>query len=170
MKFIRKIGKGIDSVSEWSGRVAKWLVALLIVAIVYDVFMRYFFNAPTNWSFIVSYMLGSSTIVLGLPYVYYHKSHIRVDTIYLKFSAKFRLLLDLITSILLDLPLLFVLVYIFMPDTIQAYRIGEPAIESTWYPKLWPFKMVISLGLCLALLQSIVIFVRDINSLSRGNK
>jgi TRAP-type mannitol/chloroaromatic compound transport system permease small subunit len=168
MRVIQKIYNGIGLVSEWSGRVVMFLVIVLIVSIAYDVFMRYLLNAPTIWSYTLSYMLGTTIIALGLPYVYYHNANVRIDIIYSRLSPRGRLILDVILTVVLFFPLIFLLIRVFGQDTWEAYLCREVATESIWYPILWPFKMVVTLGFVLLFLQGIATFIRDVTSLAKG--
>ena len=170
MRVIQKIYNGIGLVSEWSGKVVMFLVVVLIVTIAYDVFMRYLLNAPTIWSYTLSYMLGTSIIALGLPYVYYHNANVRIDIIYSKLPPKGRLILDIVLTIGLFFPLIFLLIKVFGQDTWEAYLCHEVATESVWYPILWPFKTVVTLGFVLLFLQGITTFTKDVISLAKGGK
>ena len=168
MRVLKKICDGIGVVSEWSGRVVMFLVVVLIVSIAYDVFARYLFNSPTVWSYTLSYMLGTSIIAIGLPYVYYHNANVRVDVIYSKLPPRGRLILDMFLTILLFFPMVFLLIKVFGEDLWQAYLCGEVATDSIWYPILWPFKLVITLGFVLLFLQGIATFIRDLERLFKG--
>jgi TRAP-type mannitol/chloroaromatic compound transport system permease small subunit len=170
MRVIQKIYDGIGLVSEWSGRVVMFAVATLIVTICYDVFARYLFNAPTIWSYALSYMLGTSIIALGMPYVYYHNANVRVDVIYSKLSPKGRLVLDVVLTIFLSLPLIFMLTKVFGQDAWRAYVTHEVATETIWYPLFWPFKTVVTLSFALLFLQGIATLVRDVICLTKGGK
>ena len=95
MKIIQRIYNGVGVVSEWAGRIAKWLIVIVIAIVVYDVFMRYVLNAPTSWSWCLSYMLGACFVAVGFAYTYYHQGNVRIDIIYSRFSPKGKLIVDL---------------------------------------------------------------------------
>jgi len=168
MRVLKKICDGIGVVSEWSGRVVMFLVVVLIVSIAYDVFARYLFNSPTVWSYTLSYMLGTSIIAIGLPYVYYHNANVRVDVIYSKLPPRGRLILEVVLTILLFFPMVFLLIKVFGEDLWQAYLCGEVATDSIWYPTVWPFKLVITLGLVFLFLQGIATFIGNLQRLFKG--
>jgi len=46
MNTLKSVLTRIDSVSTWTGKVASWLLIVLIGCIAYNVFMRYALNAP----------------------------------------------------------------------------------------------------------------------------
>lgn len=171
MNILRRVGRIIDAGSEWSGHVAKWLVPCLVVITVYEVTARYLFNAPTNWSYIVGYMLGTCTIALGLPHVYLHRGNVRVDVFYSKMPHATRQWMDLLLTVVLSLPMLALLLVMFANDTAMAYKLNQVAPESTWYPKLWPFKLLVSFALLLLLLEALAQFARDVRDvLIRGKQ
>ena len=103
--MIRSIYNGISLLSEWSGKAARWLLVPLIVGIAYDVFMRYVFNAPTIWSFSLSYMLGATLIMIGFAYVLYHRGHVSVDLIYSKLPTKVKHIINIVFTSIFFLPL-----------------------------------------------------------------
>lgn len=170
MRVIQKIYDGIGLVSEWSGRVVMFVVVTLVVTVCYDVFARYLFNAPTIWSYTLSYMLGTTIIALGLPYVYFHNANVRVDVIYSKLPPKGRLILDVVLTIVLFFPVVFILTKVFGQSAWEAYVTHEVATESIWYPPFWPFKMVVTLGFVLLFLQGITTLLKDVISLAKGGK
>ena len=53
IRTVRKIDKFTDTTGTWIA----WLNVPLVAAVSYEVIARYAFNAPTIWSFDVTYML-----------------------------------------------------------------------------------------------------------------
>jgi len=170
MAVLKKIYDGVGFLSEWSGRTVSVAIPVLIFVITFDVFMRYVFNNPTNWAYELSYMLGTAIISLGLPYVHYHASHIRVDIVYSRLSTRNRLLLDVVLTVFLFFPLVFMWTKVFGANAWQSFLTREISYDSLWYPLLWPFKTIIVLGFFLLLLQGAVIFMRDTATLLRGGR
>ncbi|MBA7680869.1 hypothetical protein ES703_89190 [subsurface metagenome] len=170
MKVIRYIYDGMGLVSEWTGRAARWLVVIIIAITVYDVFMRYILNAPTNWSWCLSYMLGACFIAVGLAYTYYHQGNVRVDIIYSRFSPKGKLLVDIVFTLLFFFPLFFMLARLFIQDAWFAYSVGQFDGASIWYPLTWPFKSVVAVGFVFLCLQGTATFLKDVMALVKGGK
>ena len=170
MGVIKKVYDAMGLVSEWTGRAAMYLVAVLIVTICYDVFARYLFNAPTIWSYTLSYMLGTTIIALGMPYVYFHNANVRVDVIYSKLSPKGRLVQDVALTVVLFFPVVFILTRMFGQSAWEAFVTHEVATESIWYPPFWPFKTVVAVGFVLLFLQGVATFIKDVISLTKGGK
>jgi len=80
--------KYVSTVSDWAGRVAGWMIPILMIIVAYDVVKRYVFNAATSWAFDFSWMLYGASFILGGAYVLFHKSHIRVDVILNRFAPQ----------------------------------------------------------------------------------
>lgn len=168
MKAIQKVCNGINLLSEWSGRAVRWLLVPLIISIAYDVFMRYVFNAPTIWSFSLSYMLGGTVEMIGFAYVLYHRGHVSVDLIYAKFPKKIKLIINVVFTAIFFLPLFFMLSKVSVEHAYWSCSVNEIATESVWYPIVWPFKIAVALGFCLLFLQGVSNFLKDITTLVKG--
>lgn len=170
MKVIQKICDGVGLVSEWSAKLVMWLVLVLIVSIVYEVVMRYFFNSPTSWSFILSYMLGAIIVTTGLAYIHSINFNVRIDVIYSRFSPRGKLIIDVFFTFIYFFPLAFLFIKVFSQDALFAYSFNQKAFESTWYPLTWPYKIILTLGFTLLLLQGIATFAKNVMSLAKGGK
>jgi len=168
MTVIEKIYNRIGMVSEWSGRTVRFLMIVLVLNIVYDVSARYIFNAPTVWSYGLSYMTGTAIIAMGMCYVYYHHANVRIDIIYSRLPPKGKLLIDICLTVVFFFPLVFMLTKVWAQDTWQAYVLKEVSSETIWYPPLWPIKLVVTIGFGLLLLQGIATFLKDVISLAKG--
>ncbi|MEY4363292.1 MAG: hypothetical protein RLZZ24_644, partial [Pseudomonadota bacterium] len=47
----------VDEISTWVGKAFAWLIVVLMVTVVVEVFKRYALNAPTAWIFDASNMM-----------------------------------------------------------------------------------------------------------------
>ncbi len=56
MNMIGKYVFCVDKVSDWTGKIACWISVPLVLGTVYDVFMRYVFQAPTKWAYELTWM------------------------------------------------------------------------------------------------------------------
>ncbi|MBA7626731.1 hypothetical protein ES703_34186 [subsurface metagenome] len=170
MRVIKKIYDGIGLLSEWSGRVARFVIIILIVIITYEVMMRYVFNAPTFWQFDISCMLEATFACVGFAYLHYHRGHVRVDVIYTRFSPKGKLITDIVFTLIFFFPLYFLLTMVFIKDALFAYEIQETTMRTYWYPITWPYKSLVALGFSFLCLQGIATFLKDVMALAKGGK
>ena len=74
-----KLIRVIDAITDWGGKIVAWLVIPMVCALVYEVFARYFFHAPTEWAYDVTYMLYGGIFMLGAAYTLLKGGHIRTD-------------------------------------------------------------------------------------------
>ncbi|MFQ5997362.1 MAG: TRAP transporter small permease subunit [Dehalococcoidales bacterium] len=165
---MRKFYRSITRSSEWTAKAVSWIVAALIISICYDVFMRYVFNAPTIWSYSLSYMMGATLSALGLAYVHSIGGNVRVDVLYVRFPLKLRRIFDLFFTIIFFFPLYGFLAYFFAVNTWDAFVIKRYDINSVWYPIMWPYMTAITVGFVFLFVQGIATFLRDMRTLIKG--
>ena len=168
MRILQPLVDGVGFASDWSGRLVSWINVVLVITITYDVIMRYLFNAPTNWSYTLSYMLGATMFCIGQGYVHRINGHVRVDLLYVKFSPKTKLLLDLIFTILFFLPAFLLVSKSLWENFFYSFHVQEKAIHSTWYPITWPYKFLIAIGFSLFFIQGIMRLIEDLRTLVKG--
>ena len=165
MNYIRTILRVIDSINQRAGSSASWLCIALVLVGVYDVILRYAFNAPTIWAHETAVMLGGTIVALGWAYTHRHRGHVRVDVIYTHLSPRGKALTDVLCASFLLLPLLIILIYTAADFMWVAWIRGEVLIESYWYPPSGPIRTITFLGLCLFALQGIAQLIRDLYTL-----
>src|SRR5437016_12993599 len=100
IKTVRRIDKFTDTTGVW----VAWLNIPLVLAVSYEVIARYAFNAPTIWSFDVTYMLYGTIFMLGCAYAWHQGAHIRTDFYYENWSARTRAMVDSIAYIVFFFP------------------------------------------------------------------
>src|SRR5262245_62232505 len=86
IRLVRVIDKFTDATGTW----VAWLNVPLVLAVSYEVFARYLFNAPTIWAFDVTYMLYGAIFMLGSAFALHKGAHIRTDFFYQEWSVKTR--------------------------------------------------------------------------------
>ena len=165
---MKKILKVIDSVSTWSGLVARWGCLGLVLVLCFEVMMRYVFDNPTIWAHEMSMMLGVFIVCMGWSFVHVRRGHVRGDVFYSRLSPRGRGIVDVACFLVFFLPLLLVLIYAAGRMAWEAYIFNEVLMTSYWYPPALPIRLVVVLGLCLFLLQGIAEFVRDVYVVAKG--
>ena len=79
---MRGFVRAIDGISRFFGAIAAVLVIVLVVLMLYDVVLRYAFNAPTTWGNDLNTWLMGASFVLSIAYAMSTDSHVRVDLLY----------------------------------------------------------------------------------------
>jgi TRAP-type mannitol/chloroaromatic compound transport system permease small subunit len=165
---MKKILKAIDTLSDWSGNLGRWLTIPLVLIIVIEVVMRYIFNHPTMWAFESSIMLGTALFAFAFSYTERLNAHVRVDIFYTKLSPRGKALIDVIGGLLIFLPVIALLVYSSWGWMFHAWKIKEKMILTYWYPPAYPLRTAIALGFALLILQGLAGLFRNFYLLIRN--
>ncbi|GAH64182.1 unnamed protein product, partial [marine sediment metagenome] len=161
----------IDWLSEWTGKVTSWIVLVLTFMISCEVIMRYGFSAPSKFTFDLSWMMFAALSALGLGYVILNDENVRVNILYNGWTLRAKLVVDTIMTLVVFLPVAYILVRFSIDHTAYAWAVGEVGIRGYWMPPLFPIRLIVSIGLFLAALQGISWFVRNLLTvLSRGEQ
>jgi TRAP-type mannitol/chloroaromatic compound transport system permease small subunit len=103
VRRIRAIVKGIDAISEWSGRIFSWFIVAIIALSLYEVFTRRLLGKPTIWTHEIIAYCFCAAVLLTIGYTLKHRAHANVDVLYDYLSPRTQAIFDLIayTGILL---------------------------------------------------------------------
>ena len=145
----------IDKLTDTTGTLVAWLNLPLVFVVVYEVIARYAFNAPTIWSFELTYMLYGTIFMLGSAYALHKGAHIRTDFFFEKWSIRTKGVIDSVAYLVFFFPSIFVFMLVSGGEGWYAYTIGEESEQTPWRPILLPFKMVVPLTCLLLLIQGI---------------
>lgn len=160
MKWLRLAVRRIDSCSEITGRLVRWLLLVMMLITVYDVVLRYFFNAPTIWAYeLCGFLLGPLWLLAG-GYVLLHNGHVSLDILYRRLSPRRQAAIDLVTYTLFFFYCGLILIYSW--DYCWFSCIRREHSLTVWGPPIWPLKLCIPIGAMLILLQGIAKYIRDL--------
>jgi len=160
MKVLTKYLDIVDNINESLGKMIGYIILALMVVVVGQVVMRYFFHAPLIWSLETSGMMLLVITCLAGGYTLLHKGHVRVDIIYGRFSPKAQVIADLITYLVVFL-ICIVLVWQGSKITLSDIRSGA-VFYSTWEYILWPSKLMIPIAGVFLGLQCLAKWIRDL--------
>ncbi len=155
-------------IGEWSGRIFAWLIIPMAGGLVYEVFARYLFNAPTIWAYETTYQLYGTHFMLGAAYTLYKGKHIRTDLLYDMYPVKWQGRVDAFLYLFLFFP---GMIFFFMAgwdEAMHAWEIGEESEATPWRPSLVPFKMAIPVTAILILIQGVSELLKSIYAGVRG--
>jgi len=170
VNIIRTAVKGIDWFVDRSGQVLGWLILAFVLTMAYEVIARYVFNAPTVWSYDISYMLGGGMIILGGAYLILHEGHVRIDIFYGRLSTRQQLVLDIVLWLLCFLPMVAIMARFSFHYAYRAWKFGEVSGVGIWRPPLFPFKATLFVAWCLVVIEGICWFIRDVVRLIKGRE
>jgi TRAP-type mannitol/chloroaromatic compound transport system permease small subunit len=152
--------RSLDWISDRSGLfVSLWSISA-VMAYTYEVVARYLFNMPTIWVHEASFLLFGMQYMMAGAYGLLHGSHVRVDVLYPRLSARRQAALSVFTSVF------FFIFVLAMIGTAYRFFFGSLAMDErsveTWQIQYWPVKGFMLLGACLILLAGISRLIKDI--------
>ena len=145
----------IDLFSKWVGNVVCWITIPLILGMVYEVFARKLFLAPTIWAYDMSRFLYGALFMLGAGYALSKGVHIRADFLYRNFKIKTQGTIDFWLYLLFYFPGLIVFLYMTIGFVQESIMRGERGMDTTWMPYMWPIKSCLLIGIIFLLIQGI---------------
>jgi TRAP-type mannitol/chloroaromatic compound transport system permease small subunit len=165
---MRKFVRTVDSISDWTAKTGRWFILALVVLVTAEVVLRYVFTKPTLWGYELHVMLAASSYLLAFAYTHRLRAHVRVDMIYAHLPLRGQALIDVLGTLILFFPFIFMLSYSAWSWMFDAWATNERMPITGWYPPAGPLRTVVLYGLVLFALQAIAHFIRDMYLLIRG--
>jgi len=164
--FAVRYVKIIDAINYRLGRIAMYLIFVLIGILLWSSVSKTFF-LPSLWTLEMAQFAMVVYYIFGGPYSIQLNSNVRMDLFYSTWSPKTKAWVDAFTVMFL-LFYLGVLLYGAIDSTTYSLQYNERS-PTAWRPLLWPLKVGMCIGIFLMLLQVISEFIKDI-ALIRGVK
>ncbi len=159
-KIITSYVKYVDFVSEKCGRLAMYMVLVMIATLLLSAITRNVVNYPLSWCVEMAQFTMAAYYILGGAYSMQTDDHVRMDLIYDHCSEKTKAKIDVATSFFL----MFYLVTLFIgsiSSTMYAIEYGQRKF-SQWNPSMIPIKVIMVFGISLMILQTISMFFKDL--------
>tara|TARA_B100000700_G_scaffold204104_1_gene224448 strand:- start:254 stop:865 length:612 start_codon:yes stop_codon:yes gene_type:complete len=158
----------IDKFSKLIGNIVCWLIAPLILGMVYEVLARKLFLSPTIWAYDMSRFLYGALFMLGAGYALSKGIHIRADFLYRNFKVKTQGRVDFILYLLFYFPGLLVFLYMTTGFVQESIMRGERGMDTTWMPYMWPIKTCLWFGIVFLLIQGISELFKSYYAATKG--
>jgi len=162
--MLSKIAKGIDTFSTKQGEFTSMLIIPLLGVVIYEVFMRYGFNAPTIWGFEMTGFLYGMHYMFGISYTDVRKGHVRVDIFTSLASRKTQAVISALTTLVFFMPVMICM-------TIWSSKYAWASVQmleknsTSWAPAIWPIKIVMAVCFFFLLLQGIANLIHDLQTI-----
>ena len=149
-----RIGRSLEAIVEWAGRITMVLVFAMVLLIATNVILRYLFAiGPVSLQEFEWHLMVPVALV-GSAYTLRHHGHVRVDIFYDGFRPRTRALVNLLSAV--GLLVISVLVgWLSLNFVYQAYQIGEGSPDPGGLPFRFILKAMIPLGFGLLALQAV---------------
>jgi C4-dicarboxylate transporter DctQ subunit len=95
---IGRLTKIFDYILQVTAYFSGTLIIILMLSIVYEVVMRYFFNSPTSWVIDFSGYMQYAIVMLGAAWVLKRNGHTKIDILSVQLRGKKETILNAITS------------------------------------------------------------------------
>lgn len=160
--------KGTDAVVITQGDVSSFLIYPLLIVVIYEVFMRYVFNAPTVWGFEVTAFLYGVHYMLGLSYMEAFDGHVKVDIVTGRLPEKVQAVIGIITYLVIFTPVFFLMTAAAVKYAYTSFEAAE--LNSTsWAPRIWPYKIIMAMSFYFLLKQGVANMLRHLRILTQPN-
>lgn len=158
----------VDFASEKAGKAVSWLVLALTGVLVIEVVARYIFGKPTDWAYDLTWMIFGSYVIIGAAHTFLAEGHVRVDVFSSHLPQRKKAVLEVFLYLLFFFPLLALLVYASTDFALISWRGDERSAVSLWKPPVYPFKIIMAVGLYLLALQGLAKFLRQLSIAIKG--
>lgn len=129
------------------------LIAVMTLAVVFEVISRYFFNKPTSWAVDFTEYAMVYVTFFGAAWLMRERAHIKVDILTSQLGPRGQLLVELLLSVFAAATLA-VLVWKGVEHVWEAYANNQAMLKS-WVVPRWIILLPIPLGGLLMLLEVI---------------
>jgi TRAP-type mannitol/chloroaromatic compound transport system permease small subunit len=150
----------IDKLSLWSGHAFAWCVVILMLAICYEVFVRYVLNAPTGWSYDIGYMMYGAMFLMAGAYTLSRNGHVRGDVLYRLWPPRVQASVDAVLYLLFFMPAALALIYSGWHFAAQSWRFLEVSVFSPTGVPVYPTKTLIPIAGVFLVLQGVAEILR----------
>ena len=163
--MLSEISRAIDAFNDKEGEITSMLIYPLLVIVIYEVFMRYVFNAPTSWGFEATTFLYGVHYMFGLAYTDVHDGHVKVDIFTSIMSKRNQAIIGIITNCVIFLPV-FTCMAIWAVKFAASSAMTFERNSTSWAPAIWPFKIIMALTCIFLLAQGVSNLFKHIRALS----
>ena len=162
--MLGKITNAIDTFNIKQGDFSSLLALPLLVVVVYEVIMRYVFNAPTTWGFEATTFLYGIHYMLGLAYCDVYGGHVKVDIFTSRLPIKPQSAIGIMTNLVFFMP-----VMVLMTVASWKYALisiaGREVNPTSWAPPIYPIKTLMAISFSFLLIQGFSNLIHNIRVL-----
>jgi TRAP-type mannitol/chloroaromatic compound transport system permease small subunit len=165
MGLLRRITHSIDWINEQVGRGVSWLTVAMVLDVFAVVVLRYLFDVGWVWMQELYVWSHATVFMLGAGYTLLHDGHVRIDLIYRGASKRYKAVVDIIGSLFLAGPLLFLVFNNSERLILRSWENMEKSAEAGGLPGVFLLKTVIAVFCVLFGLQVLALFLRSFETL-----
>lgn len=164
MKVLLTIARAIDALNERIGRTVIWLVLAMVLVSTVNALVRYLFNQSSNAWLELQWYLFAAVFLLCAGYTLLHNEHIRIDVVSSRLSARTRLWIDVLGTVLFLLPVSIFVVWLSWPVFMNAWVSNEMSSNAGGLIR-WPARLLVPAGFLLLSLQGVSELIKRVAAL-----
>ena len=154
MQALLKLSSIIDGVNERVGKLATWLILVVVVVSAGNAVMRYTINWSSNGLLEIQWYLFSAVFMLCAGYVLLRNEHIRIDVVAGRLSPRAQNWIDVFGILVFLLPMVLIVMYLSWPVFMNAWTTGEGSPNPGGLVR-WPVRLLMPIGFLLLTLQAL---------------
>ncbi len=152
VRILAWFATAIDTINEWVGRVVSWLTVFVVLNVFAVVVMRYVFGFGHVWMQELYVWIHATVFMMGAGYTLLHDGHVRIDVVYREASRKYKATVNLLGSVFLGLPFMWMLFFKALPVVERSFARSERSAEAGGLPALYLLKgMILAFALLMGL-------------------
>lgn len=153
------LARKIDRITNLIGKLASWLVLVMIGVGVWNVLSRYIGHAigknlSANGLIETQWYLFDIVFLLGAAYALQHNEHVRVDVFYAQWNRRRKALADLLGTLFFLLPFSVLVIYFSWGSVVRSWSVRETSPDPGGLAR-YPIKTMIIVSFVLLILQGI---------------
>ncbi len=165
MQSLLQVARKIDRFTNAIGKLAYWLVLVMIGVGVWNVLGRYVGNAigqnlSSNGLIETQWYLFDLVFLLGAAYTLQHNEHVRVDVFYARFGRRGKAIADLIGTVFFLIPFSVLVLYFSWEAVAQSWAVRETSPDPGGLIR-YPIKSMILVSFVLLILQGIADAIKN---------
>jgi TRAP-type mannitol/chloroaromatic compound transport system permease small subunit len=174
MRTLLRMANAIDTMTEWLGNVATFLVLVTVAVGFYNVLVRYLgryigVNLASNLYIELQWYLYSLVFFFGFAYVLKHDINVRVDFLYANWSTKTKAWINLVGTLFLLVPFCILGIWVTFNPVLSSWGrlpngnwgVWEMSPDPNGLPRA-PLKSMIIIAFLTLLLQAVAQMIKYI--------
>ncbi|MBA3058620.1 MAG: TRAP transporter small permease subunit [Gammaproteobacteria bacterium] len=151
----------IDKITTGVGRVSMWLILACTVISAGNAIVRKMFNVSSNGLLEIQWYLFAAIFLMGAGYGFLNNSHVRIDFIASRLTARTRNWIDVVGIVAVLFPFCLLSIMLSWPLFTNALASGEMSQNAGGLIR-WPVYALIPLGFALLAMQGVSELIKRI--------
>ena len=164
MNALLKLSRQIDALTERIGKIAIWVVLVVVLISTANAIMRYTIHYSSNAFLEIQWYLFGLIFFPCSGYTLLRNEHVRIDLISGRFSKRTQVWIDIFGLLFFLMPMAIAIMLLSWPVFMHALESGEMS-NSAGGLIVWPARLMIPIGFFLLIMQGVSELIKRIGFL-----